>query len=85
MASYYPGFNTNLWHGYFTSAGTPAPIVAQLNREIVKALKSKEIQQSLEEGGAESVGNSPAEFAKIVAEDYEKYAKLVKLSGAKAD
>ncbi len=85
MAAYYPGFNTNLWHGYFTSAGTPAPIVAQLHGEIVKALRSKEIQQSLEDGGAESVGNSPAEFAKVVTEDYEKYAKLVKISGAKAD
>ena len=85
LASYYPGFNTILWHGYLTTAGTPASIVALLNREIVKALHMPEILQSLEEGGAEPVGNTPAEFAAVMAEDFEKYAKLVKISGAKAD
>ena len=85
MASYYPGFNTNLWHGYLTTAGTPAPAIALLNREIVKALHTPEIRQSLADGGAESVGNTPAQFAAILVEDFEKYAKLVKISGAKAD
>lgn len=85
MASYYPGFNTNLWHGYLTTAGTPAAIVALLNREIVKALHAPEIRQSLEDGGAVPVGNTPAEFAVVMAEDFEKYAKLVKISGARAD
>jgi tripartite-type tricarboxylate transporter receptor subunit TctC len=85
MASFFPGFNTNLWHGYLTTAGTPAPIVALLNREIVKALRTPEMRQSLEDGGAESVGNTPAEFAVVMKQDFEKYAKLVKISGAKAD
>ena len=85
MASYYPGFNTSLWHGYLTTAGTPAAVVTLLNREIVKALRTPEIRQALDDGGAESVGNSPAEFASILVEDFEKYAKLVKISGAKAD
>jgi tripartite-type tricarboxylate transporter receptor subunit TctC len=85
MAAYYPGFSTSLWHGYLTTAGTPPPIVALLNREIVKALHTPEIRQSLEDGGAESVGNTPAEFAAVLIEDFEKYAKLVKISGAKAD
>ncbi len=85
MAAYYPGFNTSLWHGYLTTAGTPAPIVALLNREIVKALHSAEIRQSLEDGGAIAVGNSPAEFAAVLTQDFEMYAKLVKISGARAD
>jgi tripartite-type tricarboxylate transporter receptor subunit TctC len=85
LASYYPGFNTTLWHGYLTTAGTPAPVVALLNREIVKALRSTEIRQALDDGGALSVGNTPAEFAAALTEDFEKYAKLVKISGAKAD
>jgi tripartite-type tricarboxylate transporter receptor subunit TctC len=85
VAATYPGFDTNLWHGYFTTAGTPAPVVATLNREIVKALRTPEIQRALDDGGAISIGNSPAEFAKVVAEDTDKYAKLVKQSGAKAD
>ena len=85
MASYYPGFNTNLWHGYLTTAGTPASSVTILHREIVKALRSPEISKALEDGGAESIGNSPAEFATVLVEDFDKYAKLVKISGAKAD
>ncbi len=85
IASYYPGFNTNVWHGYFTTAGMPASAVTVLNREIVKALRSPEIRQALEDGGAEPVGNTPAEFAAVAAGDFEKYAKLVKMSGAKAD
>jgi len=85
IAAYYPGFNTTLWHGYLTTAGTPAPVVALLHREIVKALRSTEIRQALADGGALSVGNTPAEFAAALTEDFEKYAKLVKISGAKAD
>jgi tripartite-type tricarboxylate transporter receptor subunit TctC len=85
VASVYPGFDTNVWHGYFTTAGTPAPVIAILHREIIKALHTPEIRDALDNGGAETNGNSPAEFAAIVAADVEKYAKLVKISGAKPD
>ena len=85
VASVYPGFDTNVWHGYFTTAGTPASVIAILHREIVKALNTAEIRKALDDGGAESVGNNPAEFTAIVAADVEKYAKLVKISGAKPD
>jgi tripartite-type tricarboxylate transporter receptor subunit TctC len=85
LASLYPGFDTNVWHGYFTTAGTPAPVIAILQREIVKALRAPEVREALENGGAEAIGNTPAEFAAVVAADSDKYAKLVKISGAKAD
>jgi tripartite-type tricarboxylate transporter receptor subunit TctC len=85
LAAFFPGFNTSLWHGYLTTAGTPAPVVALLNREIVKALHTPELRQSLADGSAEPVGNTPAEFAVVMQEDFEKYAKLVKISGAKSD
>jgi tripartite-type tricarboxylate transporter receptor subunit TctC len=74
-----------VWHGYFTTAGTPAPIIALLQREIIKALGSPEVREALENGGAEPIGNTQAEFSAIVATDADKYAKLVKISGAKAD
>jgi tripartite-type tricarboxylate transporter receptor subunit TctC len=85
VASFYPGFDTNVWHGYFTAAGTPAPVIAILHREIVKALHSPEVREALENGGAELIGNTPAEFSAVVAADADKYAKLVKISGAKPD
>lgn len=85
VASVYPGFDTNVWHGYFTTAGTPANVIAILHKEIIRALHTREIREALEAGGAETIGNTPAEFAAIVATDVEKYAKLVKISGAKPD
>jgi tripartite-type tricarboxylate transporter receptor subunit TctC len=85
MASFYPGFDTNVWHGYFTTAGTPAPVIGVLHREIIKALRSTEIRESLINGGAESVGTTPEEFGAILTRDVAKYSKLVQISGAKAD
>jgi len=85
MASYYPGFTTNFWHGFFTSAGTPTPVIALLNTHIIKALRTPDLQRALQEGGAESVGSSPDQFAKTMLVDHEKYSKLVKASGAQPD
>jgi tripartite-type tricarboxylate transporter receptor subunit TctC len=86
LASVYPGFDdTSVWHGLFTTAGTPAPVLAILHREVIKALQTPQVREAIEGGGGEIVGNTPAEFAAVIAKDVEKYAKLVKLSGAKAD
>ena len=85
MASFYPGFDTNVWHGYFTTAGTLAAVIGVLHREIIKALRSPEIRESLVNGGAESVGTTPEEFGTILTRDVAKYSKLVQISGAKAD
>jgi tripartite-type tricarboxylate transporter receptor subunit TctC len=85
LASIYPGFDTNVWHGFFTTAGTPPQVIAILHREILKALKTREIREALENGGGEIIGSTPAELAAVVATDVEKYAKLVRISGAKAD
>jgi len=85
MASFYPGFDTNVWHGYFTTAATPAAVIGVLHREIIKALRSPEIRESLVNGGAESVGTTPEEFGTILTRDVAKYSKLVQISGAKAD
>ncbi|MDB5777484.1 MAG: hypothetical protein JWP38_3617 [Herbaspirillum sp.] len=85
VASVYPGFETNIWHGYFVPAGTPPAVVAILQREIAKALASPEIRDALVNGGAEAVGDTSADFTAIVGKDAEKYGKLVKSSGAKAE
>ncbi|MEN3354284.1 MAG: hypothetical protein V7640_2442 [Betaproteobacteria bacterium] len=62
-----------------------APIVALLNAEIVKALHSPAVREAVENSGGETVGNTAQEFAAVIAFDAQKYAKLVKISGAKAD
>ena len=85
LASTFPGFETTQWHGYFTTAGTPAPVVALLGTEIVKALHSPVLREAVESGGGEVVGTTPQEFAVVIKQDFEKFGKLVKISGAKAD
>ena len=82
---FYPGFNTDLWHGILTAAGAPEAVITQLNRAIVTTLQTPAIRSSVMDGGGEVVGNTPAEFAAILGQDFEKYAKLVRISGAKAE
>jgi tripartite-type tricarboxylate transporter receptor subunit TctC len=85
LAAQFPGFETSQWHGYFTTAGTPAPIIALLNTHIVRALGSPAVRDAIENGGGETVGNTPQQFAAVITQDAQKYAKLVKISGAKVD
>jgi len=85
VASEFPGFDMSLWHGFFATGGTPAPVIEILHRAIVEALRSPEIRDALDQNGAEIVGNSPAEFQSVIAADIGKYAQLVRSSGATAE
>ena len=80
-----PGFEAENWFGLFVPAQTPKKIIARLNEAIVKTVRSPEIQKQFLALGAEPVGNSPGEFAAFVRRDMEKYAKVVRISGAKLD
>jgi tripartite-type tricarboxylate transporter receptor subunit TctC len=80
-----PGFEAENWFGLFVPAQTPKKIVARLNEAIVKTMRSPEVQKQFIALGAEPVGNSPEEFAAFVRRDMEKYAKVVRVSGAKLD
>jgi tripartite-type tricarboxylate transporter receptor subunit TctC len=79
------GFDISNWFGVFAPAGTPDDVLNKLNAEIVKALALPDVKERLASQGAETVGNSRAEFAKFIAAEMAKYSKLVKESGAKAD
>jgi len=80
-----PGYVVNNWYGIFAPVGTPAPIVARLNAEIVKALDQPEVRQRLLESGLEAAPSTPDAFAAYVKAESAKWAKVVKDSGAKVD
>lgn len=80
-----PGFEAENWFGMFVPAQTPKNIIARLNEALVKVVRSPEVQKRFIALGAEPVGNSPGEFAAFVRRDMEKYAKVVRISGAKLD
>ena len=85
MAAYFPGFETDAWWGFFAPAATPAPILERLNSEIRKAHLSPEMRTAMAREGAEAVWLAAADFTVFFKREIDKYARLVKLSGAKPE
>jgi tripartite-type tricarboxylate transporter receptor subunit TctC len=80
-----PGFDISTWFGVFAPAGTPLSIVQRLHEELSRALAAPEVRERMVALGAEPVGGSSAQFAAYIQAEVQKYARLVKSSGAKAD
>ena len=80
-----PGYEAIGWHGILAPAGTPADIIAKLNNDIVKAIHTPEMRTRFAEQGAEPVGNTPVQFAEFLKSDLEKWAKVVKTAGVRAN
>lgn len=77
-----PGFESTAWFGVFGPAKLPDAVTAKLHGAIVGALNSPRLREQLNNEGANPVGNSPAEFAAFVREDIQRWAPIVKQSGA---
>ena len=80
-----PGFEADIWFGMLAPANTPRRIISRLNDVLVKVVRAPETRAQFEALGADPVGSSPEEFAAFIRKETEKYAKIVKLSGAKVD
>jgi tripartite-type tricarboxylate transporter receptor subunit TctC len=80
-----PGFEAVNWFGIFAPAKTSKAIINRVNAAVVKTVKAPELQAQFISLGADPVGSSVEEFTAFVRRDMEKYAKIVKISGAKID
>jgi tripartite-type tricarboxylate transporter receptor subunit TctC len=78
-----PGFDISNWFAYFVPTGTPADVVNRLNTEINRGLAQPDVKEKLANVGAETVGTAPADLAKFVRAESDKFEKLIRLSGAK--
>jgi tripartite-type tricarboxylate transporter receptor subunit TctC len=71
------GFENTGWFGFMAPAGTPKPIIDKIHADTVKVLADQEVKDRLTQLGMAPVGNSPAEFAKEIAVEYERWGKVV--------
>ncbi|CAM3676927.1 Bug family tripartite tricarboxylate transporter substrate binding protein [Paracidovorax anthurii] len=80
-----PGYEVTLWNGLFAPAGTPPAVVAKLASAVRKATQDPGLRGIFAAQGSVPVGSTPAEFRTTLADEIDKWSKLVALSGAQAD
>jgi tripartite-type tricarboxylate transporter receptor subunit TctC len=81
----YAGYSAYVWMGLLAPKGTPRPIVDKLNAELKAALATPEVVGYMNEAGIESVGSAPAEMDAYIREERDRWARIVKETGAKID
>jgi len=80
-----PEYEAGSWYGIEAPAGTPRPIIDQLNAVIVKALRQPDVAKRLATEGAEVIGSTPEEFGAHIKAEGERVAKIVRAAGIKAE
>lgn len=85
IAETIPGFEASAWFGMSVAKGTPPAIIARLNKEMNAGLNDPKLRARLAELGGDPLIGTPADFWKIHAMETEKWAKAVKVSGAKVE
>jgi tripartite-type tricarboxylate transporter receptor subunit TctC len=85
LNEFVPGYEASAWYGVGAPRNTPAAVIDRLNREINLALAEPALRARLIDIGGATLPGSPADLRKLIAEETEKWAKVVRLSGAKAE
>jgi tripartite-type tricarboxylate transporter receptor subunit TctC len=85
VADYLPGYEASAWYGLGVPRGTPPEIVAKLNTTVNAILAEPSVKKKFADMGATLIVSSPAEFGKYVADETEKWGKVVKFAGVKPD
>ncbi len=80
-----PGYELSPWFAAFVPAGTPPAVVESLNRAMVEALRKPAVQKRLAAIGAEPIGSTPAELKQHLAKETDKWGKLIRTRGIRAD
>jgi tripartite-type tricarboxylate transporter receptor subunit TctC len=80
-----PGYEVLGWNGILAPAGTPAPVIARLNSEIVAILAEPEIRQKLEQRGAMPFPQTSEAFTRLVRDDIAKWGEVLRAAGVKPE
>ena len=85
VGDFVPGYEASQWYGIGAPKSTPAEIVDKLNKEISAALADPKMKARFADIGGEPLAGSPADFGKLIAEETEKWAKVVKFADMKPE
>jgi len=80
-----PGFEAENWFGMFAPAHTPKPIIQRVSDALMKVVRGADVKSKFEALGADPMGSTSEEFAAFLRRDMQRYATVVKVSGAKID
>lgn len=79
-----PGYTATTWNGILTTGGTPREIIAKLNDALVRAMRTPEMKEALSKIGQDAAWSTPEEFAAFLREETDKWRKVIKATGLKA-
>jgi tripartite-type tricarboxylate transporter receptor subunit TctC len=85
MSDFVPGFETSTWFGIGVPRNTPAAIIDRLNNEINAALADPKLKARFSDLGATVLSGTPADFGKLIADETEKWGKVVRAANIRAD
>jgi tripartite-type tricarboxylate transporter receptor subunit TctC len=85
VSEFVPGYEASQWYGVGVPKNTPAEVVNKLNREISAALADSKMKARLADLGSKPLAGSPAEFGKFIADETEKWGKVVRFANIKAE
>lgn len=80
-----PGFEAMPWLGFVAPAGTPAPIVARLHKELSAILEETDMKERMKGWGLDPIGSTPGEFGAFIAAEVKKWERVIKTSNIKPD
>jgi tripartite-type tricarboxylate transporter receptor subunit TctC len=81
-----PGFEASVWSGLLAPKGTPAPVLERLQKELAVVLEAPEVKAYMAQNALEAyAGSTPAQFDAFFREERERWAKIIRDSGAKVD
>jgi tripartite-type tricarboxylate transporter receptor subunit TctC len=85
LAEFIPGYEASAWYGVSAPRSTPKAVIGRLNKEINAGLADPALQARLVDLGGMIVPGSPADFGKLVSDETEKWAKVIKFAGIKSE
>jgi tripartite-type tricarboxylate transporter receptor subunit TctC len=85
LGDFVPGYEASQWYGMAAPKNTPVEIIDRLNREINAALTDPAMRTKFTEIGGEPLAGSPSEFGRFIAEETDKWSKVVKFTGLKPE